>query len=104
MKKFFLSDLYVIDENDYQRKSEELMIKFLDCDLYESAVSVLNFVKEALIGGCIIAFDDWFCFDGDPRKGEQRAFSEFLGKNKDISVSEYLNFGWHGKSFIVHNK
>lgn len=75
---------------------------FVDCDLYSSTVSVLNFVKEALTDGCVIAFDDWFCFNGDPKKGEQRAFSEFLKKNRDVSVSEYLNFGWHGKSFVVH--
>lgn len=83
---------------------EKAAMVFVDCDLYSSTVSVLNFVKEVLTDGCIIAFDDWFCFNGDPAKGEQRAFSEFLKENRVISVSKYLSFGWHGMSFIVHCK
>ena len=75
---------------------------FVDCDLYASTVSVLRFIKNVIINGCILAFDDWYCFNGDPNKGEQKAFKEFLDTNDDLSVSEYLNFGWHGKSFILH--
>jgi len=76
---------------------------FVDCDLYASTTYVLDFVKDILIDGSILAFDDWYCFNGDPNKGEQKAFWEFCAKNPDISFSEYLNFGWHGKSFIVHH-
>ncbi len=85
---------------DYDIKKAAIV--FIDCDLYASTVPVLKFVKDILTDGSIIAFDDWFCFNGDPNKGEQKAFREFLTKNDDIAVSEYLNFGWHGKSFIVH--
>lgn len=81
---------------------EQAAMVFVDCDLYASTKSVLRYVKDTLVDGSILAFDDWFCFNGDPNKGEQRAFAEFLKANKDIAVSEYLNFGWHGKSFIVH--
>lgn len=75
---------------------------FVDCDLYASTVSVLKFVKDILVDGSIIAFDDWFCFNGNPDKGEQRAFREFRESNPGLKTSEYLTFGWHGKSFIVH--
>jgi hypothetical protein len=75
---------------------------FVDCDLYESTVSVLNFVKDILSDGAVLAFDDWFCFNGDPAKGEQRAFSEFREAHPHLRFSEYLKFGWHGNSFIMH--
>ena len=75
---------------------------FVDCDLYASTVSVLKFVKDILVDGSIIACDDWFCFNGNPDKGEQRAFREFRESNPGLKTSEYLTFGWHGKSFIVH--
>lgn len=38
----------------------------------------------------------------EPDRGEQRAFAEFLERNTRFSVTEFRNFGWHGKSFIVH--
>ncbi len=75
---------------------------FVDCDLYSSAASTLRFVKPVLGDGTIIAFDDWYCYGGSPEKGEQRAFREFLKNNRRIQAAEYLDFGWHGKSFIIH--
>lgn len=81
---------------------EKAAMVFVDCDLYASTVSVLKFVKDILVDGSIIAFDDWFCFNGNPDKGEQRAFREFRESNPGLKTSEYLNFGWHGKSFILH--
>ena len=81
---------------------ERAAMVFVDCDLYASTMSVLNFVKDILVDGSILAFDDWFCFNGNPDKGEQKAFREFLESNTGLKVSQYLTFGWHGKSFIVH--
>ena len=81
---------------------EKAAMVFVDCDLYASAVSVLGFVKDILEDGAILAFDDWFCYRGSPRRGEQRAFAEFAEAHAELSFSEYLTFGWHGKSFIVH--
>lgn len=75
---------------------------FIDCDLYQSAVSALNFITEYIQNGSIIIFDDWFCFRGDPNKGEQRAFREWLKKNPSIKTTQFYRFGWHGNSFIIH--
>ena len=79
---------------------------FVDCDFYESTVPVLNFVLPFLQTGTILAFDDFYLYNGDPDRGEQLALKEFLQRNPDIELVEYLNFGWHGKSFIIkrHNK
>lgn len=77
-------------------------IVWIDCDLYKSTVSVLNFITNHIEDGTIIVFDDWFCFRGNPNKGEQKAFTEWLKKNPSIKVTEFHKFGWHGNSFIVH--
>jgi O-methyltransferase len=74
---------------------------YVDCDLYESTVSVLRFVFPLLHTGTIIAFDDWYTFNGDPERGEQLALKEFLQQNPEVKLTEYLGFEWCGKSFIV---
>lgn len=77
---------------------------YVDCDLYESAVDILDFIKDVVQDGTVIMFDDWFAFRADPNKGERRAFTEFLKKNRKITVTEFHKFGWHGNSFIIHKK
>jgi hypothetical protein len=73
---------------------------YIDCDLYESTMPVLNYVLPILQTGTIVAFDDFYCFNGDPERGGQLAFNEFLMQNSNVKMIDYLNFGWHGKSFI----
>ena len=74
---------------------------FIDCDLYSSTVPVLEFIKDKLQQGSIIAFDDWYCYDS-PDKGERKAVTEWVKKNPDLDLIEYSNFHWAGKSFIVN--
>ena len=74
---------------------------YIDCDLYESTVPVLNYILPVLQTGTIVAFDDFYCFDGDPERGGQLALKEFLQRNPEIKMVEYSNIGWHGKSFII---
>jgi len=98
---FYEDTLDKASPSDYGIRQAAMV--FVDCDLYASSVSVLRFVKDVVADGCVLAFDDWYCFNGDPLRGEQRAFREFLAAAAgDVAVSEYLDFGWHGKSFIVH--
>ncbi len=52
-------------------------ICWIDCDIYQSTVEVLGFLKDVMIDGTILVFDDWFCFRGSPYRGQQRAFREF---------------------------
>jgi O-methyltransferase len=63
---------------------------YIDCDLYESTVPILKFIKGFLQIGTIIIFDDWYCFHGDPIRGEQRAWSEFLERNPDLRFVEFV--------------
>ena len=77
-------------------------VVWVDCDLYDSTVPVLDFVKEYLVDGTIVVLDDWFFYKGHPKRGERKAFSEWLEKNSEFSASEFNKYAWHGNSFIIH--
>jgi hypothetical protein len=79
-------------------------VVWIDCDLYESTVPVLEWLTGRLVDGAVVCFDDWFTFNGKPDKGEQKATAEWLEKNPDISLMPYRDFHWGGKSFLVHQK
>jgi O-methyltransferase len=63
---------------------------FVDCDLYRSTVPVLAFAKQFLQPGTIIVFDDWFCFYGDPDRGERRAWGEFRQANREFRFVDFI--------------
>ncbi|HEY3918790.1 MAG TPA: TylF/MycF/NovP-related O-methyltransferase [Stellaceae bacterium] len=52
-------------------------ICWIDCDLYQSTKEVLDFIRDLIVDGTILVFDDWFCYRGSPFRGQQRAFREF---------------------------
>jgi len=80
---------------------DKIAAVWIDCDLYESTVPVLRFITSHLAIGSVILFDDWRCFRNLPDFGEQRACSEWLSKNPQISLHELFSFGWHGIAFTV---
>ena len=51
-------------------------VAVVDCDIYDSAVPVLGFLRDLITVGTVILFDDWHC----PGEGERRAWEEFLEK------------------------
>jgi hypothetical protein len=89
---------------DTKRKLQiqKAAIIWIDCDFYESTVPVLDFITDYVQDGTLVIFDDWFCFNGNPAYGEQRAFREWLKKNPFLSASEFHKYGWAGLSFILH--
>lgn len=76
----------------------------VDCDLYASAKTALDFVKPLLTDGTVIIFDDWFCFRGNPNLGEQRAFNEWTATMPDWSFTEYQKEGPWSNSFIASRR
>ena len=79
-------------------------VVWIDCDLYESTVPVLDWLTDKLVDGAVICFDDWFTFSGRPDKGEQLATSKWLARNPHISLMPYRDFHWAGKSFLFHRQ
>ena len=83
---------------------DRVAVAFIDCDLYESTVPVLDFLTELVQQGTILIFDDWFRFRGDPHSGEQRACREWLERNPQIELIEFWRQAPQAVSFIVNLK
>lgn len=108
-KKVDLDKVHIVpgwyDETLNEQTKQSLPLKkaaiiYIDCDLYESTVPVLNFIESYLQVGTVLLFDDWFCFRGDPERGEQRAMYEWLART-DIKLCEYQKYTWQSNSFLV---
>lgn len=79
-------------------------VAYIDCDLYESCVPVMEFLTPAVRQGSILMFDDWFCFRADPTRGVQLATSEWLQKNPGMNLIPWKTFGPYGMAFFVNFK
>ncbi len=80
---------------------DKVAAAWIDCDLYESTVPVLDFLVGRLQVGSVLLFDDWRCFRNLPTLGEQRACNEWLARNPAISLQPFVDFGFHGAAFTV---
>jgi hypothetical protein len=76
-------------------------IVFVDCDLYSSTRTVLEYVTPLLQEGTVLVFDDWYHYRGDPKSGEQRATSEWAQRTPAWRLAEYHKEGAFRNSFIV---
>lgn len=92
------------DELVEQLKSSQhqAMLVCIDCDLYESAVPVFQFIEPFLQAGSIIYIDDyWSGYKGNPEQRVSKAFCEH--QERSIwKFAEYLPVGHGGKSFITY--
>lgn len=77
-------------------------IVHVDCDLYTSAKTVLEFVTPMMTDGTVLIFDDWYCYRGNPNLGEQRAFGEWKEKMTGWVFTEYQKEGPWRNSFIAN--
>ena len=80
-----------------------IALAYIDCDLYSSTMTVLEFLQPRLKHGMIIAFDDYFCWSSTQLSGERRAQLEFFSRNPQWNLLPYVQYGWHGQSFIVED-
>jgi O-methyltransferase len=75
---------------------------FIDCDLFESAVPVFNFVTSLIQDGTVMIIDDYFRYKGIPTKGIQKAFKEWLANNPSLGVSELARCSANRVAFICY--
>lgn len=80
---------------------DQVAVAWIDCDIYESTVPVLDFLTPIIKTGTFLAFDDWFSFAGDPHAGQIRAVREWVKKNGHITLEHYRDFGKTGRIFLV---
>jgi O-methyltransferase len=76
-------------------------VAMIDCDLYESTVDVLRFLRGKLREGSILIMDDWNCFNGDDNRGQRRALREFLADEPVLRIEPFVNYGANSEAFIV---
>jgi hypothetical protein len=76
----------------------------IDCDLYSSSRTVLQFIEPLLTTGTWLLLDDYWCYRGSPNHGQRRAFDEWIQQSRRIGVSEWGNFRGWGKAFLVYQK
>lgn len=76
----------------------------IDCDLYKSAIDVLNylFAHHHISKGAILLFDDWNCNAASNDHGVRKAWAE-MSRKYDVKFSDCGPYGWGGWYFIVHN-
>jgi len=91
-----------LKKNSIQTKDiGKVAAAWIDCDLYASTVPVLDFLVGRLSVGSVLLFDDWRCYRNLADFGQQRACREWLDKNSQIELNEFVDFGFHGQAFTV---
>ncbi len=80
--------------------SKAMMIT-VDCDYYQSAKSVFEFIEPLLQHGTVIYLDDVFAgFKENSQGGVMQAFKEFQARSAYHFIP-HLHVGWWGRSFIA---
>jgi len=102
VKGFYSHSLTQELKERYLDSENKIALVNVDCDLYESAVPVFNFIEPLLQEGSVIYLDDLFAgYKGVPTKGVARAFLEFQQRSRWKFV-RHLDVGWWGRSYITY--
>jgi hypothetical protein len=78
-----------------------IALAYVDCDMYTSTKTVLEFLAPRLKHGMILAFDDYFCWSADQISGERKALLEAPDFGTKWNLLRYRDYGWAATSFIV---
>ena len=73
----------------------------IDVDVYSPAIHALRFITPALCDGALLLFDDYDQLSADDKRGERRAFGEWLTET-GFRAEPYRNYAVFGRSFIIH--
>jgi hypothetical protein len=76
----------------------------LDCDLYSSTCTALNWLEGLIADKTILIFDDWYSFSEGDELGQQRALKEFKQRNKHLVFKPQLEYERAGKVFLVQER
>ena len=87
----------------HDRLPRDIAFAYVDCDLYTSTKSVLDFLAPRLKHGMILAFDDYFCLSSQAIAGERLAFLEMEGELSQFHFLPYIQYGTAALSFIVED-
>ena len=81
----------------------DIALAYVDCNMYSSAVTVLEFLAPRLKHGMVLAFDDWFCWTPTDVSGERHAFDELRAAHPQWHFERYKDVHRAGVSFVVEH-
>jgi hypothetical protein len=101
VKGLYGDSLHADLQRRFVARENKIALATIDCDLYESATPVFEFIEPLLQPGSVLYLDDLFVGNrGDPRSGVARAFVEFRKRSRWGFV-RHLDIGWWGRSYIT---
>ncbi len=72
---------------------EKIAFVHIDCDLYSSTIFVLNSLRDRLVPGSVIVFDEYYNY-AEWQDGEHKAWTEFCENEKiDYEFIGYIRMG-----------
>ncbi|MEP6914021.1 MAG: TylF/MycF/NovP-related O-methyltransferase [Acidobacteriota bacterium] len=83
---------------------KDICLAYIDCDMFTSTMTVLDFLRPRLKHGMIIAFDDYYCWSATQPSGERQAMRQAFPADGPWELVPYLPYGWHGASFMLESK
>lgn len=102
VRGFYSDSLTSELQRQFVERHGKIALATIDCDLYESAVPVFDFIEPLLQPGSVIYVDDLFVgTKGNPGKGVARAFNEFCKRSRWRFI-RHLDIGWWGRSYVAY--
>ena len=95
----YFEDTLKVDPEEYGIKN--IRIAFIDSDTYSSSKCAFDFIKNNVKSGTHIILDDFYSYNGDPKKGVALAFYEFL-KITEFEYRKILDYGMGGIVVVLH--
>ena len=84
---------------------DDIALAYIDCDLYSSTQSVLEFLSSRMKHGMILAFDDYYCYSSSAASGERLALLDYARSVKDrFQFIPFVQYSYAGMSFVVEDR
>jgi hypothetical protein len=83
---------------------QNIALAYVDCDMYSSILTVLEFLAPRLKHGMILALDDYYVYSSTQVSGARRACVEVFRGNPDWRLVPYVQYGWGSMSYVVESK
>jgi O-methyltransferase len=82
----------------------DVALAYVDCNLYSSTVSVLEYLGPRLKPGMIIGFDDYYLWNNKSgASGEREALNEFIDAHPQWQFHRFKDIHWCGVAFVVEH-
>jgi Macrocin-O-methyltransferase (TylF) len=102
VKGFYSDTLDGKTIHDYGIKEKSISFCVIDCDLFDSTLSVLRFIEPALDEGSVLYFDDYRLARGAKEASEYHAVKVWLRENPTIDLLDLHRDFWPNQYAIFN--